>query len=816
MPVPRRTVLSGALVTATVALLGSRLSTATAHAEGPADLVLARRREFLTGAPWMSDDARIVARRDAVDATVAGLLGDIATGSGPVPSGVWPDRPIDRLDSEAQHFVNLQSTADELQSIALAWATEGSVHQGRTEVRDAAVGGLELVARYFTPAEKPEMATVGNWYNREIGAPKAIMDALVLLGAEVPAATRTALLDACRTLVPNPNLRGEDIREVSANRTDKATIAVLRGVLGADPAATESGRAAFSDEEGGGRDDVFAFATSGDGIYADGSLIQHRRLPYVGGYGTVLLSRVAAALWMLQGSEWSLEDADPTVFYDAVDRAFTPFQWDARTMSTTRGRGVSRSDILEIDNGLGLAAAVHLLAESAPAERRTALRATARGWLERTPGLDLGTAGMGVANTARCVDLLTDPELSPAPRLSGTVHTHLQERMVHHGGTWAAVVNTSSTRIGRFEWGNRQNQYGWYQGDGMMFLYTESRHDHYDDGYWPTVDPYAPAGVTANSQELEPHAEEGTSIPAAKNTYAGGTTLGGDSGSTAMDLTNDRGNLSALTSWTYLPGSVVCLGSAITDSSGTEVRTVLENRGYPKGGVPAVQADGTALPAGTGGDPVQARTSVHVAGHAGIVLLARPGGAPEPVRVRIESRSGSWTTIDTLKNSDPTPIERDYVRVERIHGDSGATDAGYAYQILPGADAAATSSAAEAPGVVVVAADARCHLLHDGEGRWFGHFFAPAQAAGFTADRSCSIGVHVGDGATEIAVADPRRATEPVTVTFPFDAPGPVRTPDDRVRVVATAPLTVTVDTGTDPAATRRVVFDGAAALPAP
>ena len=36
---------------------------------------------------------------------------------------------------------------------------------------------------------------------------------------------------------------------------------------------------------------MFAFVTSGDGFYVDGSFIQHTRHPYTGSYGLVLLER---------------------------------------------------------------------------------------------------------------------------------------------------------------------------------------------------------------------------------------------------------------------------------------------------------------------------------------------------------------------------------------------------------------------------------------------------------------------------------------------------------------------------------------------
>ena len=53
--------------------------------------------------------------------------------------------------------------------------------------------------------------------------------------------------------------------------------------------------------------DLFKYVSSGDGFYKDGSFIQHTDIAYTGSYGSVLLTRSANILFLLEGTLWKVE-----------------------------------------------------------------------------------------------------------------------------------------------------------------------------------------------------------------------------------------------------------------------------------------------------------------------------------------------------------------------------------------------------------------------------------------------------------------------------------------------------------------------------
>ena len=809
----RRSFLLGAAAAAAVfATAGG--AAAPAFAADPYAPLLDRRRDFLTGGAVAATSAALASKRASIDANVSALRASFDRSPGRV--GLWPDLPLNQLGSAAAATDNMGLTFNQITSLALAWASAGSAHHADPALLDDLTGALTFMAGKYASTTKK----AGNWWFWEIGAPRQVADTLTLLGDSAPSDASSKLITAVRYFVPDPNKRtGSSLREAGANRADKAFSCIARGLLSQNPDDIVLGRNALSDVDGGGALSLFGLVTSGDGFYTDGSFVQHSKLPYSGTYGGVAIAGTAECMALLAGSQWAVNDPDMQNLLDAIEKTFAPFQWDVRAMDTTRGRAVSRQFERDYDSGFAIASAILVLSDSASETQRTRYRALIKGWLSRTTDQPVASNRQSLAESARSLGVLEDATVSPAPAPIGITNTVVQERIVHHRGDWAAVVSTSSKRIGRYEWGNFENRVGWYQGDGVLYLYHRSDPGQFSDDFWPTVDPYALPGITVNGETRAIGPGNGTSVPGASNGYAGGVTLGGEIGTTAMDLQNATGKLSANKSWYFLSDSLVCVGSGITDTSGTSVRTIAENRAFAPGKLPVVRIDDAAASLT---DTLQSAATVHVDGHAGFIALTPDGLQPQKLGVRSESRTGNWEAInsggDTGGTSDP--VSRDFVRIEQAHPQPGGW---YAYQVLPLASAAQTTAAASNPGVRVLVADASAHLIEAGGAR-LGHFFAAGQWAGYTVTGACAIGHRtapaaptvvdsvrpmavVGARVTEVVLAQPTKAGGSVTVTFPFDAPGETLSVDDGVTIDSTSPLRLTVDMGANRGAERRVTF---------
>ncbi|QOR69854.1 polysaccharide lyase 8 family protein [Ruania alkalisoli] len=811
----RRTFLVGAA--AALATAGTIGTSTSARAAEPFDGLVDRRREFLTGGDVAAIHPELAQKRQTIDAEASDLIATFNRASG--RRYLWPDLPINGA-SNTTEVGNMGVTANRITTLATAWASGGSEYYQDPDLLSDLQGALWFLSgQYRAGRSRP-----GNWWFWEIGLPRRVADTLILLGENAPDEVVDLLLAAVRFHAPDPNVRRDYswLKETGANRVDKALSCIMRGLIDENEADVILGRDALSDVAGGGRNSVFGRVTSGDGFYDDGSFIQHGYLPYSGTYGGVAITGVAEVLALLAGSQWAVSDPQVNNLFESIDLTFAPFQWDVRTMDTTRGRAVSRQQGQDFHSGFAIASAILVLADSAPAADAARYRAMVKGWLDRTEDQPLATNNQTLAATARSLAVVEDEAITAAEPRVGTTNTYEQERIVHHRGEWAAVVNTSSARIGRYEWGNRENNLGWYQGDGMMFLYHREDSAQYSADFWPTVDPYALPGITVTGEERTSGLGDGTGIPRAQNSYAGGLTVAGEMGTTAMNLRNFSGKLTANKSWFYLDDRVVCVGSAITDTSGTGSRTIAENRSFPAGQIPEVQVDGETVALT---DAPVATTAVHVAGHAGIVALApedtedseNAAGAAPTWQVRSERRTGTWKTINDGSDTGGTDeeVSRDYVRIEREH--TGDAD-WYAYQILPLADARTTADEAERPGVAVVLAEPAAHLIEAGDGTRMGHFFEAGTHGGYTVSGPCAVGHRQtppphsnasrrAKRQVEVVVAQPTRAGGTLTVELPIEVPDAVIEADESVTVVSTAPLVLAVDAGVRRGGEHRVMF---------
>jgi hypothetical protein len=257
--------------------------------------------------------------------------------------------------------------------------------------------------------------------------------------------------------------------------------------------------------------------------------------------------------------------------------------------------------------------------------------------------------------------------------------------------------------------------------------------------------------------------------------------------------------LTANKSWFFLRDGVVCVGTKIADTSGTQVRTIAENRSFAVGELPDVRIDGE--PAHLS-DALVPASSVHIAGHAGVVALAAPGRPAQQLSVRSEHRTGTWHDINSGGDTGGTTdeVSRDFIRIEQLHAASGGW---YAYQVLPLATAEQTAAQ---PQVQVLLADDRAHLVED-DGLRLGHFFEAGTFGGYTVSGACAIGHRRTATELELVVSQPTKAGGVLTVELPFDAPGAVLAADATVTVENESPLRLVVDVSAPRGAEHRVSF---------
>ncbi|MFB6940187.1 polysaccharide lyase 8 family protein [Streptomyces sp. NPDC060286] len=796
MNLSRRTLLAAGTATAVTA--GTTLMTSAGSAQArpvaaasdgttaAADFgtLLQRAETLLTGGGFDPSDTDFTAALAALDSTAEGLWNTLDRSAG--RTALWSDlAPLTDPGNFGQSYTRLRT-------VATAWATAGTSLAGSAEVADALVAALRFT---YDTAYNPAKRETGNWWFWEIGAPRALMDCSVLLRERLPAVDLADYLAVVDRFCPDADRRTNSptLAETGANRTDKAVVVALRGLLGQDAGKLVSARDALSDVRDSGRNSLFRYTSSGDGFYEDGSFVQHDVVAYTGSYGIVLLNGTAYLLALLAGSEWAVSDPHVSVMYEAVERTFAPVVFDGLMMDSVRGRAISRERAGDHRDGATALSAILLLASGAPAAYAGRWRALGKGWLTRnrtTPFAALAS----LPQLALAKAVLNDRTVEAEARTTGHFVFADMDRVVHRRPGWACALSLSSKRISAYEAGNGENLHGWYTGDGMTYLYDGDDLGQFNDGFWPTVDPYRLPGTTVDTrQRSDLGTGAGTSTYRPANAVAGGAVLDGRYGAAAMEVIGAQGTtLRAKKSWFLLDNAVIALGTGITASDGRTVETIVENRNLGTDGRHGLLVDGVRQPVDQGWtrDFERARWA-HVEGVGGYVF---PEGTA--LRALREQRTGTWRAINTGADTGGStdPVTRRYLTLWVDHGLSPA-DARYAYVLLPGASAAATSVWSHSRPVRTVANDATAQAV---EVRRAGltavNFWGAGTAAGITASGPASVLVQRRGGRVSVAVADPGRTLTTLSVELPF-----------RVRSVVEADDTVSLVPGRRPVLTVAV-----------
>ncbi|MEU9479873.1 polysaccharide lyase 8 family protein [Streptomyces sp. NPDC048191] len=715
-------------------------------------------------------------------------LADLGTTAGryrdtmaPAAGSLWPDLvyadPDPDTDQESYVYSgNMNTSYTRLSTLAQAYCQPGTGLTGDADLRDAILTGLDhLHDDVYNAAQ----ARYGNWYSWQIGAPQALLDVCVLMYEALPAPRLAGYLAAVDHFVPDSAVASYSGTSTGANRVDLCRVLALRGVVGASAAKVALARDALSP--------VFPYVTSGDGLYADGSFIQHTTVPYTGSYGSVLLGGLGLLFALLAGSGWEVTDPDRQIVFDAVEHAWAPFLYNGLVMDGVAGRAISRGlsaadpgRIQQDDHlrGHPILASIVLLGQGASTAENARWRALVKGWMQRDRySPPLADPVLSLPHLARLKGVQDDGSVTAVDEPVGHRLFPSMARATHRRPGWAAALSMADKRITYYETGNGENLRGWHTGSGMLYWWRDTfANGQYSDAFWPTVDPCRLPGTTVSRKALADAAggDWGASKPDVN--WVGGAT-DGHRAAVGQYLKGLQSTLVAKKSWFFLDDTVVCLGAGITCTDGAAVETTVENRNLgPTGGAPFT-VDGTVEPAAS---PWSATLTgarwAHLGGHGGYVF---PGGAT--VRALREARDGSWSTIN--KAGSTTVLNREYLTMYVDHGTDPA-NASYAYLLLPGATAAATRARAADRHWLTVLANtdgqqgvAVRSLGFTGVNFWFGGTVGTLTASA----PACVMISERGDGTAVVAVSDPMRMRTGLTLTW--------RRP---VTAVTSAPATLT------------------------
>ncbi|WP_406442131.1 polysaccharide lyase 8 family protein [Streptomyces sp. NBC_01613] len=671
----------------------------------------------------------------------------------PTPTSLWPGYPYDPPAGITQSYSRLWTMTQ-------AYVQQGTGSTGDPALLADVLRGLDhLSATVYNPST----TRYGNWWEWQIGSPRLLMDITAALYDHLTDAQREAACAAVDHFIPDAMLTDYSGTSTGANRVDLCRSVALRGVLGRADAKLALARDALSP--------VFPYVTKGDGLYADGSFVQHTWVAYSGTYGQVMLDGLGRLFTLLAGSAWEVTDPNRQIVLDSVEHAYAPLIHDGLVMDGVNGRAISRGYLKADDrhvmrsdhfHGQGIIAAVALLAGGASAAERDRWYAAVKGWIERDTVAPILTAPQfDVADLAR-LHTVAGSAVPAAPEPAGHRLFPAMDRAVHRGPGFTANIAMCSDRITYYECGNGENPRGLHTGAGMLFWWPEGRSDQYTDWFWPTVDWYRLPGTTVSTRRLPDNAGGEWGAPKPDVRWVGGTTDGAYA-AVGQHLKGLGSTLQAHKSWFCVEDAVICLGAGITCTDGVRVETVVDNRNLGEGGTQQF---------------VRGRGWAHLEGHGGWLF---PDDAPHTLR---EDRTGAWSDINTTSTTEQAT--RRWQTLWLDHG-TDPTDATYAYVLMPGASRRTVASrAADRHWLSLLVNDSTCQAVRvPSLGLTAANFWQPGTAGPLTASAPASVLVrHHGRTAT-LCVSEPPRTGEPFEIIWDRPVRGVVRA-DDTVEVLVT------------------------------
>lgn len=741
MRVTRRSAIALPVLGAGAVLLGESAATADVTVLDAYTDLRDRWCEILTGASKVDagapEFAAALQRMDkGVDANVA--LIDRSTAR----TRVFTDLALAQTTDSGP----VAMTHTRLEGMAVAWYTPGSKHHHSPALLADILAGLDTANRVVYYAGRVEF---DNWYDWEIGASRALASCLLLLEGQIPSTAKDRYVKAIRHFVPDPWYMYIDERRklsTGANRVDLCQAALVEGI--ASRSSTRIARAAA------GLPSVCAYVDTGDGLYADGSFIQHGNVAYTGSYGLVLLGGMANLLALLRGSAW--EPTDPAIgnLFAAVEAGWGRVIHNGRMMSMVSGRAIARSGYSELAYGHSTAAAILQLAHGADAALAGRWRAAVRGWYERS-GKRGPYDSASVARTALVSALLSEPGITAAPEPDASWVFRNMARAVHRRSGWAFGIAMACDRVARYETINGENLKGFHTGAGMTYLYDDDP-TQYSDFFWPTVDPYRLAGTTVDRRPIDDRG--GRSLPTAR--WAGGAVLNGKYAAVGMILQAAMTDLAARKSWFCFDEYVVAAGHGITSTSGYRVETFLETRNLHGAGENTLTVNGvTSVAALNTSQTWTGAQWAHIEGVGGYIYPS-----PRPLRAERYERTGSYSAINSTGST--TPITRRYLTLSQDHG-IDPVNASYFYIVAPKATVERTAALYTHRNVTVVNNNAKVQAVRQSStGITMANIWEPAGATtgSITVNRGCSVVVQEKDDRLTVAVAEPYRTGTTIRV----------------------------------------------------
>ncbi|HEW6395061.1 TPA: LPXTG cell wall anchor domain-containing protein [Streptococcus pneumoniae] len=440
-------------------------------------------------------------------------------------------------------------------------------YQDETVVRTVR-DSMEWMHKHVYNSEK---SIVGNWWDYEIGTPRAINNTLSLMKEYFSDEEIKKYTDVIEKFVPDPEhfrkTTDNPFKALGGNLVDMGRVKVIAGLLRKDDQEISSTIRSI--------EQVFKLVDQGEGFYQDGSYIDHTNVAYTGAYGNVLIDGLSQLLPVIQKTKNPIDKDKMQTMYYWIDKSFAPLLVNGELMDMSRGRSISRANSEGHVAAVEVLRGIHRIADMSEGETKQRLQSLVKTIVQSDSYYDVFKNLKTYKDISLMQSLLSDAGVASVPRTSYLSAFNKMDKTAMYNAEkgFGFGLSLFSSRTLNYEHMNKENKRGWYTSDGMFYLYNGDL-SHYSDGYWPTVNPYKMPGTTETDAKRA-DSDTGKVLPSA---FVGTSKLDDANATATMDFTNWNQTLTAHKSWFMLKDKIAFLGSNIQNTSTDTAATTIDQR----------------------------------------------------------------------------------------------------------------------------------------------------------------------------------------------------------------------------------------------
>jgi len=535
-------------------------------------------------------------------------------------------------------------------------------------------------------------------------------------------------------------------------------------------------------------EDFLIYKTSGDGLYADGSFIQHNDHPYNMWYGLLYLKSVTDLSYLLLKSG-VIDSTQGNLYAQWYKNAYQPFSFNNDSMDIVKGRIAAwPRESISTNSKPGLIPAL-TISQLASGQQYQDIAADI---IRKSDGNIVKDSINTIIWSNKVIKNQEAQSSALIPYTTIKIFPSM-DKAVFIKPNYAFALSMSSARTSNYETIDGVNKKGWYTNDGMVYFYNSSDPGQYNDFFWATVDKTKLPGTTidqqikldSNNKYIGSNFDMKFADYLSPKLFTGGTVLNDKYLAAGMALRSGLPEpIFAKKSWFIFEDKLIAMGSEISGSSGTEAYTIVENRKINNNNI---SVDGSQVTSLTNfNNPKWA----HINGTGGYYFPTLQG-VNATISAMKQARTGNWAQLSTGEST--TNQTRNFAEIWFNHG-LNPKNGKYAYIFLPNSTETETIAYSQNPTIQILVNSTSVHAIKESSGLIGANFFSAGTAGLITSQNQSSVILKEINNTLDFSASDPTQNQDSLTFNLNKNAKS-VISKDPKITILSLSPIKFSINT---------------------